>query len=328
MTVTAIIPFYNSEATLHRAIDSILQQSQAPIEIILVDNNSTDRSPEIADRYVREFPDLFILINESTQGANFARNTGLSRATGEWIQFLDSDDQLRPEKLSHQQELIRQHPEIDMIIASNIVYMINQEGTKIEYTKRIETDPVLGLIRGLAGTTCSNLWKRSGLDRIGGFNTEHLFVDDPLLVFDFVQQKAGIYFDHEPLVVVYQNMNIESISRSNDAGVMELQLRDIYFLFRELAKYIALNFPENRTYSRALEIQKYLIYRNYRYNFNTRVPDFLPQIYTSEHIQPHLLTNLKSYYYYLVNSKLRHNGFLKYPDLMLQALLNIGKLLS
>ena len=72
MTISAIIPFYNSESTLARAIDSVLVQTILPSEIILVDNNSNDGSRLIADKYILEFPLLFTLLTESRQGANDA----------------------------------------------------------------------------------------------------------------------------------------------------------------------------------------------------------------------------------------------------------------
>jgi len=313
---------------LARAIDSVLVQTILPSEIILVDNNSNDGSRLIADKYILEFPLLFTLLTESRQGANFARNTGLSKATGDWIQFLDADDELLPEKLNHQIKIAEDNPTLELIIAANYVKLLNDSNIQINYIKRLKIDLMLALIGGLTGQTSSNLWKRNILDQIGGFNTEHKYIDDPLLVFEFFRQNSPIYFDHQPNVNVHQRLDTESVSRSNEAEIIKAQLSDVYFFFDELRNYLIKHFQENNKYFRELELQKYLVYRNYRFRFGAQLPDFFRQLYIDENIEPHFLTNLKSYYYYLVNSKLRHNGFLKYPDLMLQALLNIGKLLS
>lgn len=87
--VSIIIPFYNSENTIRRCVESVISQSHRNIQIILINNNSIDRSMEIISSIVD--PRIEI-IQESRQGVSNARNAGLARAQGEFIAFLDSDD--------------------------------------------------------------------------------------------------------------------------------------------------------------------------------------------------------------------------------------------
>lgn len=94
--ITVIVPIYNVEKYLRRCVDSILAQTYEKLEIILVDDGSTDLSPQICDEYAKK--DLRIrVIHKKNGGAADARNTGLENATGEFIGFVDSDDYIMPE---------------------------------------------------------------------------------------------------------------------------------------------------------------------------------------------------------------------------------------
>lgn len=89
--ISVIIPVYNVEKTLKRCVDSVLEQSYTNIEIILVDDGSTDRSIEICEQYAENFPNIRVLHQENN-GPSEARNNGVKIAKGEYIIFLDSDD--------------------------------------------------------------------------------------------------------------------------------------------------------------------------------------------------------------------------------------------
>lgn len=91
--VTVIIPVYNTERMLERAAESALTQSYANIEIIIVDDGSTDRSGEIADRLAGEHANIRVYHTEE-KGVSAARNLGLSQAKGAFLTFLDADDAL------------------------------------------------------------------------------------------------------------------------------------------------------------------------------------------------------------------------------------------
>lgn len=89
--VSMIVPIYNSASTLSRCVKSILSQSYKNLEVILVNDGSTDGSLEICEKF-RQKDARVIVINKKNAGVSAARNTGLSIATGEFIQFVDADD--------------------------------------------------------------------------------------------------------------------------------------------------------------------------------------------------------------------------------------------
>lgn len=89
--LTVIIPVYNVEAYLEKCISSVMNQSFKEIEIILIDDGSTDGSGRMCDRFAAT-DDRISVIHQKNKGLAVARNVGLEKATGEWIAFLDSDD--------------------------------------------------------------------------------------------------------------------------------------------------------------------------------------------------------------------------------------------
>ena len=87
--ISAIIPVYNSEKYLKRCIDSLLNQTLKEIEIILINDGSTDNSQKIIDDYSKKFPSIFKTFSQPNHGQASARNLGLKYATGEFISFID-----------------------------------------------------------------------------------------------------------------------------------------------------------------------------------------------------------------------------------------------
>lgn len=93
--VSMIIPAYNAENHISRCIDTVLAQTLEDVEIIVVDDGSTDYTPEIIDWYAATYENV-IVIHQENGGAAAARNTGIRYANGEYIGFVDSDDMIRP----------------------------------------------------------------------------------------------------------------------------------------------------------------------------------------------------------------------------------------
>jgi len=105
--VSVIIPFYNRASTLRRAATSVLAQSYASLELILVDDGSTDDGVAVG-RAIAD-PRVRVISNARAKGAQGARNTGILAARGEWIAFNDSDDEWLPGKLERQMRAIEAH---------------------------------------------------------------------------------------------------------------------------------------------------------------------------------------------------------------------------
>ena len=129
--ISVIVPTYNRAQQLPRALDSILCQSCSPKEIIVVDDGSTDETSALM---TSEYPEI-VFIQQQNTGVSSARNVGIKRASGDWIAFLDSDDEWLPEKLEIQMKALYENPEIK-ICHTNEIWIRN--GKRVNPKKKHE----------------------------------------------------------------------------------------------------------------------------------------------------------------------------------------------
>lgn len=127
--ISVILPFYNAGSTLERAVSSIAQQSFTDFECILIDNNSTDNSRDVAKTWAKK-DGRFKLIDEARQGVVFASNAGSDKAKGEYIARMDADDWAYPEKLKLQAAFLDEHPDYGAVagLAEHIAHNENTGG--------------------------------------------------------------------------------------------------------------------------------------------------------------------------------------------------------
>lgn len=178
-SVSVVIPAYNAEDFLSRAIESILAQTLAPKEIIVIDDGSTDRTVEI----VEGFGDKIKLISQENAGVSAARNKGIRESTGEFIAFLDSDDYfLLPTKLEEQIE-IAQETSADIVISGWLV--IDEKETPIIERKPWNKIPKLDLynwLRFQGVLPSAMLFRCSALLKVAGFDEDLRHAEDIDLV--------------------------------------------------------------------------------------------------------------------------------------------------
>jgi glycosyltransferase involved in cell wall biosynthesis len=140
--ISVIIPSYNHGNYLGRAIESVLAQTYKSIEIIVVDDGSTDNTRQTAER----FPGV-IYVYQRNQGLSAARNTGIDNSRGKYLLFLDADDWLSVDTLRANYDIIRQRPDVAFVSAGHV--KITDEGKVIEEVKEdIRTDHYIHLLQG------------------------------------------------------------------------------------------------------------------------------------------------------------------------------------
>lgn len=126
--ISVVVPTYNRERLLREALDSIAaQQLPRPVgvEVVVVDDGSTDGTRAVMERLVAEHPDELIYLHQERQGPAAARNLGLHHARGRFLAFLDSDDLWLPDKLATELDLFQRHPEAEVVISDSELW---QEG--------------------------------------------------------------------------------------------------------------------------------------------------------------------------------------------------------
>lgn len=111
LLVSVVIPTYNHAQFVGEAVDSVLAQTYRPIEVIVVDDGSTDSTADVLASYA----DKIQYIHQENRGLSAARNAGIARAKGEWIALLDADDLWSPDKIQLQIDAAARHPEFTLI---------------------------------------------------------------------------------------------------------------------------------------------------------------------------------------------------------------------
>lgn len=157
--VSAIIPMYNRESLIAETIESVQAQSYSPIEIIVVDDGSTDRSAAAVKSFKN--PDIHYYY-QSNRGAGAARNTGISHAQGEYYAFLDSDDLWLPEKITLQIQAFAEDPSLDMVFT----HVVQSHDGNLN-SDLVQTSPTMP---GLYSSTL--LIKRASFDQVGLFTSD------------------------------------------------------------------------------------------------------------------------------------------------------------
>lgn len=218
--ISVIIPCFNSERFIVRAIESVLKQTYKNYEIIVVDNNSFDNTTGIIYDYMNRCPNKIKVLHEYKKGAPAARNKGLYEAKGEWIQFLDSDDELLPDKLKQQIE-VADSSEADVVTGSSYIYKVINNKLYKSLRKVESGDVWKGLLTSKLGITSANLWKRKALLAVEGWDENKSSSQEYDLLFRMLKNNSNISFCPVPLTIVHINPN--SISNSqNDSRIVEI----------------------------------------------------------------------------------------------------------
>ena len=125
--ISVIVPVYQAETNLKACVDSLLAQTYGNFEIILVDDGSRDRSPEICDEYSEN--EIVKVYHQENRGAAAARNFGLNKADGLYVSFVDSDDTVEEEYLSYLKNLIDRTESQVSVCAHDDIYPVGAEGS-------------------------------------------------------------------------------------------------------------------------------------------------------------------------------------------------------
>ncbi len=200
MLVSVIIPCFNVEQYISECIESVLAQAHKEIEIICIDNNSTDNTLNILVGFQSRYPSKIFVQKEAKKGAAAARNRGLFISKGDWIQFLDADDLLKPDKIKHQLLLI-QHQSAAFISA---VYEKKSSDGKTSLVNIRDTDPMKGLFISGIGITSSNLFNGVEVKKVNGWNESLKSSQEADLMFRLIKNDSAVVFDNTPLTIVRQ----------------------------------------------------------------------------------------------------------------------------
>lgn len=136
--VSVVMPVYNREKLVTRAVDSILNQTYQNLELIIVDDGSIDNTPAILNYYKQKDPRVKILTNQSNKGISYSRQRGLDTAIGKYVAIMDSDDWSVPERIEKSVVFMKEHPYIDAMCGR--VLPFSQEEAMNHYIQNYRFD--------------------------------------------------------------------------------------------------------------------------------------------------------------------------------------------
>jgi glycosyltransferase involved in cell wall biosynthesis len=143
--ISIVIPTYNYAATLPRAVASVLTQASPDVELIVVDDGSTDDTPQVAERLLAEHAGRFRYSRKPNGGPSSARNRGVAETRGEYLVFLDADDEFAPDALALIEAHLLQHPETRVVIGGHLA--ISPDGNRVEHHPGKLPDDALSRLR-------------------------------------------------------------------------------------------------------------------------------------------------------------------------------------
>lgn len=172
--VSVVVPMYDEAAYVREAMRSLLAQSYDPVEIIAVDDGSTDGTGAIVAEYAGAYERVRLLENRRNMGQSFARNRGAMVADGEYLVFHDADDVSTPDRVAKQVAFMERNPGVG-VVGSAYYYLNPRRDERVVRTR--PTDDAT-LRRNLSRQSTVNLgaamYRWSALDEVGLFDADHL----------------------------------------------------------------------------------------------------------------------------------------------------------
>lgn len=209
--VSILIPCYNAERWVRQAIQSALDQTHEDKEVIVVDDGSTDGSLEI----IKSFGSQIQWKSGPNQGGNVARNRLLNSATGEWLQYLDADDYLLPEKLTGQVTSIS--AKVDVIYSPTIWIHFDADGQELDqrhFQIPPPHDPWKHLIMWRLPQTGGALWRRTAIQDVGGWKEDQPCCQEHELYFRLLNAEKNFRYS-KAKGAIYRQWTEETVCRRN-----------------------------------------------------------------------------------------------------------------
>ncbi len=216
LLVSIILPTYNREEYIKIAVESALNQSYKNIELIIIDDGSSDRTKDVISPYLADSRVRYIY--QDNKGQAYAMNKGFKMAAGDIVCWIDSDDVYLPGTIKKIVEIFRKRPDVDVVFGDLLIS--DKNGKIIDYWKRLDFDMEALIYTGMVLTPGdTTFWRRSLYEKLNGFDTKYLRSYD----YDFVIRMGlfGAKFYHTPNFLAIYRLHKHQLTKSTELCKLE-----------------------------------------------------------------------------------------------------------
>jgi glycosyltransferase involved in cell wall biosynthesis len=219
--VSILIPCYNAEGWIESCVESALAQTYPDTEVLVLDDGSSDASWERLQKYAGQVK----LISQSNKGGNPTRNRLLRESKGDWLQYLDADDWLGPDKIARQVESLENAP-VDTDVLYGEVQVVEMEGDepgKAVPTVIRGTDPWEQLVTWQLPQTGAPLWKKEAVVAVGGWKPDQPCCQEHDLYLRLLKSDRGFFYSGVT-DAFYRQWSDQTVCKSNVPLVHEKRM--------------------------------------------------------------------------------------------------------
>lgn len=251
MKISVIVPAYNSESTIERCLKSLIKQTYNNMEIIVINDGSTDKTDEIIRRIVAENFDKIKYISRENKGIGFTRNEGLKNATGDLIGFTDSDDFVEPD-MFEKMFLKMTESNADIVICNyNVCNLSSKNKVDIKLPNIVSFDDYPQIINKIDFAPWNKLYKKELFNDV--FFPENLKYEDLNTIIKVFSKSKKIVKINDYLYNYLINSNGETVT-IND------KIYDIFSIFDDLFSYFDSSDKKIQKQLKLLCLRKLFIY--------------------------------------------------------------------
>lgn len=252
--VSVIVPVYNAEKFISNTIKNLLSQTLKDIEIILVNDGSTDKSGEICDSYAKENSNITV-IHQKNSGVCKARNAGLNVSTGEYIGFCDADDSPDSDLYEYLYNLALENNSDISIIDT---YIVDEKGNKsfrsdgFEYSSQNQEDFICKFLDGRFGDAIyTNLYK-GDICRTIKFDEARKINEDKMFFFEFLMKAESVCYKSVGKYGYFRHLGSSSLCEFSE------KFFDYIYFMEKISEISRREYPQLEDYIKKNELITYL----------------------------------------------------------------------
>ncbi|WP_175640285.1 glycosyltransferase family 2 protein [Metabacillus schmidteae] len=239
--ISIIIPMYNVKDYIVETIESVINQTMEDIELVLIDDCSSDGTYEIAKKYLERYPNITLIRNKKNQGVSASRNIGLKLSKGHYIYFLDSDDYIEKDAIK-KLYMAAQRENADLVIGNHLIYQ-NEETKSPWMLEKFPSLTMAGEKNLLKNPelyfliySCGKLFSKELINDLKFSEQIYNGEDQPFTLYAYLNAKK-IYL--EPCITFYYRMRKPGdVSLSQTEGLLEEKITGFINMIELSKKYI------------------------------------------------------------------------------------------